>query len=253
MRLVSTDPDQPGIFAFGQFAVGVIAVGQLALGVVAIGQVARGVFALGQAAVGVFAVGQGAIGLYHGTGMVALAGPRGYGLALHLLPRVLREEPPLLPPAIAAAELLERRSERGWLHAKLLDGAGGARVVLEGASAPVDTAMLQGRLDAARAEGNDWVHLLVSAEADVDEAGYREAETKVRLVAEDAIPYPSKPPWRFAYGAPPKGTPRFPVTPLGAALRTSGFVVAALIVLVATFLPLARSLFGLGGGPSIFG
>lgn len=46
VRLLSTNPDVPGFFAFGQIAVGVIAVGQFALGVVAVGQVARGVIAI---------------------------------------------------------------------------------------------------------------------------------------------------------------------------------------------------------------
>jgi hypothetical protein len=58
MRLVSTDPNEPGIFAVGQLAVGIFALGQLSLGVVAVGQLARGVFAFGQLAVGVVAIGQ---------------------------------------------------------------------------------------------------------------------------------------------------------------------------------------------------
>lgn len=252
MRLISTDPQHPGIFAFGQFAVGVVAIGQIALGVIAIGQVARGVFCVGQAALGVFCVGQGSVGLYHGTGMVALAGPRGYGLALHLLPRAQREPPPLLPTATPPADLLERRAERGWLYAKLQPGAPHARAVLEGTSAAVDTAALQAQLDTARAEGNDWVHLLVRTERETDETNYRKAESRMRLVAEEALPYRSTPPVTFLYGAPPKGVPRFPLTPLSVSLRSLGYLAIVVLVVFATFLPLARTVFGIGGGPSIF-
>jgi hypothetical protein len=242
VRLVSTNPQEPGIFAFGQFAVGVVAIGQFSVGVVAIGQIARGVIAVGQVAVGVFAVGQAAIGLYHGTGMLALAGPRGYGLALHLLPRAQREPPPELPPATAPPELLERRQERGWLGAELGNEGGHARVALLGAGPAVDTSELQARLDAARAEGNDRVHLLVRAELESDEVGYRESETRVRLVAEQAIAYRSKPRWRFSYGAPPKGAPRFPVTLVGGALRSTAYVVVVAIVVIAALRPLFQAL-----------
>lgn len=242
MRLISTDPDVPGVFAFGQLAVGVVAVGQLALGVIAVGQVARGVIAVGQAAIGVVAVGQGAIGLYHGTGMVALAGPRGYGLALHLLPRADREPPPDLPTALEPSDLLEGRVERGWLRAELRGDGARARAALVGASAEVDTSGLRSRLDSAWASGDDRVHLLVRAEAIATDVSYRESESRVRLVAEDAIPHRSRPWWRFTYGAPPKGAPRFPVTPLGAAVRSAGYAVAVLIVLLVTGLPLLRVL-----------
>lgn len=252
MRLISTDPQHPGLFAFGQFAVGVVAIGQIALGVIAIGQVARGVFCVGQAAIGVFCVGQGSVGLYHGTGMVALAGPRGYGLALHLLPQIQREPPPLLPTATPPADLLERRAERGWLYAKLQPGSPHARAVLEGTTATVDTAALQPQLDAARAEGNDWVHLLVRAERETDETNYRKAESHVRLVAEEAIPYRSNPPVAFLYGAPPKGAARFPVTPLAGALRSMGYLAMVALVVFFSFVPLLKTVFGVGGGPSIF-
>lgn len=252
MRLISTDPQHPGIFAFGQFAVGVVAIGQIALGVVAIGQVARGIFCVGQAAIGVFCIGQGSIGLYHGTGMIALAGPRGYGLALHLLPQIQREPPPLLPTATPPADLLERRADRGWLYAKLQPGAPHARAVLEGTNAAVDTAALQSQLDAARTEGNDWVHLLVRAERETDKTNYRKAESHVRLIAEEALPYRSSPPVTFLYGAPPKGAPRFPVTLVSLTLRSFGYLAIVALVVFFSLMPLAKTVFGVGVGPSIF-
>jgi hypothetical protein len=243
VRLVSTNPDVPGVFAFGQIAVGVIAVGQFALGVVAVGQVARGVIAVGQAAIGVIALGQGAIGLYHGTGMVALAGPRGYGLALHLLPRAVREPPADLPTALEPSALLERRVERGWLRAELGATGGEARVALEGASGDVDTSALRGRLAAAWTEGNDRVHLLVRAEAVSSDLSYRASDPRVRLVAEDAIPHRSRPRWQFTYAAPPLGRPRFPVTPVSVTVRSIAYVLAAAVFVVVTLVPLLRALF----------
>ena len=81
MDWVSTDPDRPGVFAFGQQAYGVFAFGQLACGVVAIGQVARGVIAIGQGAVGIVAIGQAALGVLYAGGMIAIGG-RGFGICL---------------------------------------------------------------------------------------------------------------------------------------------------------------------------
>src|SRR5262249_51914018 len=69
MDLGSTDPDRPGVFAFGQFCRGIFALGQMSVGVVAVGQLAMGCFVLGQGAVGLVAVGQGAIGVLYGVGM----------------------------------------------------------------------------------------------------------------------------------------------------------------------------------------
>src|SRR5262245_45469032 len=115
MRIFSTDPEQPGVFAVGQLAVGVFALGQLSLGVVAVGQLARGVIAIGQLAVGVVAIGQGAVGLWHGTGMVALGGQRGFGGVLHLLPRLVDEPLPELAPPTPIADLVGGAAATGWI------------------------------------------------------------------------------------------------------------------------------------------
>jgi hypothetical protein len=90
VRILSTDPEQPGIFAIGQEAKGIFALGQMATGVVAVGQLARGVFVLGQLAIGVVAVGQGAVALGWGGGMIGVVG-RGFGIVLKLLPRYRRD------------------------------------------------------------------------------------------------------------------------------------------------------------------
>ena len=73
-----------------------IAIGQVSLGVISIGQVARGIFCVGQGAVGVVCAGQGALGLWHASGLLGIAGQRGYGIILHTLPRLVREAPPEL-------------------------------------------------------------------------------------------------------------------------------------------------------------
>lgn len=118
MRIVSFDPAEPGLFAFGQEAVGVFAFGQMALGVVAVGQLARGVFALGQLAVGFFAVGQLAIGVRHATGMIGFGGD-GHGLVLRWLPRPDPEPKDARPEATPVEHLRTGQVEEGWLRARI--------------------------------------------------------------------------------------------------------------------------------------
>lgn len=86
MRLLSTNPDEPGVFAIGQVATGIFAFGQMATGVIAIGQLARGVVAVGQLAVGFVAVGQACYAPLWGGGMVGITG-RGFGFVLKMLPK----------------------------------------------------------------------------------------------------------------------------------------------------------------------
>jgi hypothetical protein len=86
VRILSTDPDQPGIFAVGQFATGIFAFGQMATGVIAIGQLARGVVAVGQLAVGFVAIGQVCGAVVWGGGMVGITG-RGFGFVIKTLPK----------------------------------------------------------------------------------------------------------------------------------------------------------------------
>jgi hypothetical protein len=249
MRILSTDPRHPGFFAIGQEAVGVIAFGQLALGVVAIGQLARGVFAVGQLAVGVFAAGQGAVGLWHGSGMVAIAGQRGYGFALHLLPRIVTEPRSDVPNAESASEVLSGAAKSAWIPAKLYipphkpPASPGASVIPDEAlNVELDVSAVKPVL-AAGIGTSDRVMLRVRAERTAEVGGYREAHTETKLVAEEAIVFSSRPRWHLAYGQPPAGTPgTSPASGVELVARTFGWLVAFGIVAVATFLPLAQAL-----------
>jgi hypothetical protein len=113
MRILSIG-DEPGFFAFGQFATGVIAVGQVATGVIAIGQLARGVVAVGQASVGLVAAGQVCIGLYGAAGIGI--GGRGKGLVGSLVPTI---EPPYEFPPCTRFEDVRAGFGDGWIDARL--------------------------------------------------------------------------------------------------------------------------------------
>jgi hypothetical protein len=244
MRLFSTDPNEPGVFAVGQLSVGIFAIGQLSLGVVAIGQVARGVFAFGQLAVGVVAVGQAAVGIFHGTGMVALAGQRGFGLALHSLPRLVTEPAPSLAPAMPVADILAGNVPSGWIPSVLAVGPTGPRVIPdEGEDLHVDISLVRDELLAGVERGCDRAHVRVRREVTIDEGGYRQAEREVTLVAEHVVAYPSRRPRHFAYGRPPADKLGARATGVEIALRTLAFLVAVAIVSMATFWPLAEALF----------
>lgn len=122
MRMVSTDPSEPGIFA----------VGQVAFGVVALGQVAAGVIAIGQGAVGLVAIGQGAVGLYYGGAMLGIFGR---GFPLGLVPRF--PPPRTLPPTTDLSQVRVGYGD-GWVDAELGTGRSGAPTLLiGGASAEV--------------------------------------------------------------------------------------------------------------------
>jgi hypothetical protein len=242
VQLVSTDPNRPGIFAFGQVAVGVFAFGQSALGVVAIGQLARGIFCVGQGALGVFCVGQGSVGLWHATGMVALAGQSGYGLALHTLPRRLREAPPVLAEPTPLSAFAAREVTEGWIPARLVAGEGGGpELVFEG-GARVDASAIEASLAEGLRRGADRAHVLVRAEVVVDDGRYRSAATHTDLVAATAIVYAKSRPVRIAYGVPPSGAPGEPASVAGIALRSAAWMFAFALVSLVTFAPLARAL-----------
>ena len=113
MRILSIG-DEPGIFAFGQFATGIVAVGQVATGVIAIGQVARGVVAAGQLGVGLFAAGQVCVGLFGAAGIGI--GGRGKGLVFSLVPTV---EPAYEFPPCTTFEEVRAGFGDGWVNAKL--------------------------------------------------------------------------------------------------------------------------------------
>jgi hypothetical protein len=119
MRILSIG-DEPGLFAFGQFATGVIAIGQVATGVVAIGQVARGVVAVGQLGIGLFAAGQVCVGLFGAAGIGV--GGRGKGLVLPLVPTI---EPPYDFPPCTTFDNVKAGFGDGWIEAKLQQIDGG--------------------------------------------------------------------------------------------------------------------------------
>lgn len=239
MRIVSTDPNHAGVFAFGQVAVGIFAFGQAALGVVAIGQLARGVFCLGQGAIGVVAVGQGAVGLWHGTGMLAIAGQRGYGLALHLLPRIVTEPKPELPAPTAIDALVQRTQETGWLAATLLPTG---LLEPDGAGVLIDVSNVHARLLAAARNGMDRAHVKVRANVVPDVSGYRSGSARVELVAEDVITHSSRVKRYLAFGVPPAGKPGSATTKLMIAARLFVWVMAVALVTIVSFLPLVDAL-----------
>jgi hypothetical protein len=240
VRIVSTDPDQPGFFAIGQVAVGVIAVGQLALGVIAIGQLARGVICIGQGAVGVIAIGQGAVGLWYGTGILALAGQRGYGLALHTLPQIVRDPLPDLAPPTPLRDLVEGRVGSGWIPAKL-----DARGLIEPdeGPAPLDASNVYSALLDAQRRGLDRLHVKVRASVVPEASEYRAARSHVLLVAEQIVAYSSDRPAYLAYGVPPKGAPGGRASAASIVVRTIVWLIALVVVFFVSFVPLAEALF----------
>lgn len=179
MDIISTDPERPGVFAFGQSAWGIFALGQLSSGVIAIGQVATGVIAIGQGAVGIVAIGQGALGVLYGGGMIAVGG-RGFGVCLKVLPKIElhRFERPSLPPLSTIEELSDvlpgAPTERGWVLAEVKDGA----LLIDGARAPFELSEeAKGQLRDATQAGHTHACVTVVPERRVveSEAGYRRA------------------------------------------------------------------------------
>lgn len=180
MRLISTNPGEPGVFAVGQLAVGVFAFGQMALGVVAVGQVARGVFALGQLAIGFVAFGQASLGVLWAGGMVAVGG-RGIGLCLKVLPKVVVErfERPQLPPLNTLQDVLAEG--RGWVLARIKDRG------LHVDGAPLDFAMspeADEQLERAAAQGHNHACLTLRREEQVvgQDVGYRQPVARERVL-----------------------------------------------------------------------
>ncbi len=248
VRILSTDPDHPGVFAFGQIAVGIIAFGQSALGVVAVGQLARGVFCLGQGAIGVFAAGQGAIGLWHGTGMVAGAGASGYGLALHLLPRLVTPPVPDLPATTELGALLDRTVSSGWLRATVSESGA---IEPEDRDLRVDMTAIQSLVSgadhasaASMSRSPLRAHVRVRANVVPDASGYREGRARVELVAEEIITYSSRPRRYLAYATPPGGKPGAPTSAAAVVVRSLAWLMMAALVGVVAFLPLGEALLG---------
>jgi hypothetical protein len=188
VRIVSTDPEQPGVFAIGQEARGIFALGQMATGVVAVGQLARGVIVVGQLAIGVVAVGQGAVALGWGGGMIGVVG-RGFGIVLKLAPRYRADRGrPKFPG-------------EGWLDARVLRHG-----LVDGDGKPLDIEMTP-EVAATLARTNDspaFVHV-AAEERPEREGGYREpAETRRVLRAVAVTPWT---PWPWPFEALSDGEP----------------------------------------------
>jgi hypothetical protein len=139
MRLFDVGQEAHGVIAIGQVATGVVAIGQMATGVIAIGQLARGGIAIGMLSFGLLSIGMLSFGLIWAGGMGGLAGRRGFGVILPLLPSLGSFERPPSPRRAAALG----PGDKGWIAALLekrdgellvsyqgtpLELAGGARI-----------------------------------------------------------------------------------------------------------------------------
>ena len=209
MRIISTDPREPGIIGVGQEACGIFAFGQTAHGVVAVGQLARGFFVVGQLAIGVFAIGQGAIGLWHATGMVGLAGQRGYGLILHTLPRLVTDPRPELPSVVPLAEIARGATAEAWVAVRITTREGAPAIDPDDGDALIDVSAIYPRLVAALQAGQDAACVKVRASVvHGPSVGYRDpGAARLELVADDVVPFVRRPPTHLAFSVPPKGAP----------------------------------------------
>jgi hypothetical protein len=106
-----------GVIAVGQFATGVIAIGQVATGVIAVGQVARGGIAIGMASFGIVSIGMASFGLLNTFAMVGVAGRKGAGLVIELVPKLSRKR--VLPRTSSAQEIWSS-GQPGWVRATLV-------------------------------------------------------------------------------------------------------------------------------------
>ena len=116
-RIFDAGQDAYGFIAVGQHATGFVAIGQDALGVVAIGQLARGVIAIGQASFGIVSIGMVSGGLLGAVAIGGVAGRKGAGFVLELLPKLTRQR--VLPRALSAQEVWTS-GEPGWVRASLV-------------------------------------------------------------------------------------------------------------------------------------
>jgi hypothetical protein len=155
-----------GFIAVGQFATGFLAIGQVATGVIAVGQVARGCIAVGMASFGIVSVGMASIGLLNAFAMIGVAGRKGGGLVIELLPKLTRKR--ALPHARSAAEIWSS-GEPGWVRATLVrDPNGNATLFDEGRPLGVKMApALRGVAERALSQGSSDVLAYTSRGGDV--------------------------------------------------------------------------------------
>ena len=128
-RFFDAGQEAHGFIAVGQLATGVIAIGQSALGVIAIGQLSRGVVAVGQLSFGVFSVGMGSVGIFGTIAMGGVAGRRGLGFVLELIPRLKRRR---VPPATTSARDVWSTGEAGWVRGQLVRDPNGNAALFDG-------------------------------------------------------------------------------------------------------------------------
>jgi hypothetical protein len=144
-RFFDAGQNAHGFIAVGQFATGFLAIGQSALGVIAIGQLARGVVAIGQASFGIVSIGMVSGGLLGAVAMGGIAGRKGVGFVLELLPKWKRQH--VLPATTSAADVWAT-NEPGWVRASIVrDPNGNATLFDDGR--PLQVKMVRGLRGAA--------------------------------------------------------------------------------------------------------
>lgn len=155
-----------GFIAVGQIATGFIAIGQSALGVIAIGQLARGGIAIGQASFGIVSVGMVSGGLLSTVALGGVAGRKGAGFVLELLPKLTRQR--VLPRA-SSVEDIWSSGEPGWIKATLVhDPNGHITLVDDGRQLGVKLIpALRATAEQALAKGTCDVRALTSRAGDV--------------------------------------------------------------------------------------
>jgi hypothetical protein len=165
-RIFDAGQHAHGFIAVGQFATGFVAIGQVATGVIAIGQVARGCIAIGMASFGIVSIGMASLGLLNTFAMVGVAGRKGGGLVIELLPKLSRKR--VLPDARSAQEVWSS-GEPGWVRATLVrDPNGNAALFDDGRPLGVKMSpALRGVAEKALARGSAEVLAFASRAGDV--------------------------------------------------------------------------------------
>jgi hypothetical protein len=138
-RIFDAGQHAHGFIAVGQVATGFIAIGQSALGVIAIGQVARGGIAIGQASFGIVSVGMVSGGLLGTVALGGVAGRKGAGFVLELLPRLTRQR---VLPSTSSAQEIWSSGEPGWLRAMLVRDPNGNAALFDEEGRPLGVKML---------------------------------------------------------------------------------------------------------------
>jgi hypothetical protein len=165
-RIFDAGQHAHGFIAVGQFATGFVAIGQVATGVIAIGQVARGCIAIGMASFGIVSIGMASLGLLNTFAMVGVAGRKGGGLVIELLPKLSRKR--VLPAARSTQEIWSS-GEPGWVRATLVRDPNG-NAALFGDGRPLGVKMsppLRAVAEKALAQGAPEVLAFASRAGDV--------------------------------------------------------------------------------------